>query len=44
MAKQAYLINVASAKNGVGYGKPWCHLDGFSEGVLRFILAYEHDD
>ena len=36
----AYLINVASAKNGVGYGK-WTHLDGFSENVLKFI--YEHE-
>ncbi len=35
-----YLINVASAKNGVGYGK-WVHLDGFSEAVLRFIIEHE---
>lgn len=35
-----YMINVASAKNGVGYGK-WVHIDGFSESVLRFISAYE---
>lgn len=37
-----YMINVASAKNGVGYGK-WTHLDGFSEGVLRYIHAVEND-
>lgn len=37
-----YMINVASAKNGVGYGK-WTHLDGFSEGVLRWIHASEND-
>ena len=37
-----YMINVASAKNGVGYGK-WTHLDGFSEGVLRWIHAVEND-
>jgi 60 kDa SS-A/Ro ribonucleoprotein len=36
----AYVINVASAKNGVGYG-PWTHLDGFSEHVLRWIIEYE---
>lgn len=36
-----YLINVASAKNGVGYGQPWVHLDGFSEQVIRWIAAYE---
>lgn len=42
VCERAYMINVASAKNGVGYGK-WVHLDGFSEGVLRFIHAYEND-
>lgn len=40
VAKKAYMINVASAKNGVGYGK-WTHIDGFSESVLRFIEAHE---
>lgn len=35
-----YMINVASAKNGVGYGK-WVHIDGFSEAVLRFMDEYE---
>jgi hypothetical protein len=35
-----YMINVASYENGVGYGK-WTHLDGFSEGVIRWIHAYE---
>lgn len=39
-APLAYMINVASYKNGVGYGK-WTHLDGFSEGVIRWIHAYE---
>lgn len=39
-AKNAYLINVASARNGVGYGR-WTHLDGFSEQVLRWIVEYE---
>lgn len=40
VAGKAYLINVASYRNGVGYGK-WVHLDGFSEQVLRYIGAYE---
>lgn len=40
--KRNYLINVASARNGIGYG-PWVHLDGFSEQVLRYIGAYEAD-
>ncbi|GAC1042232.1 TROVE domain-containing protein [Rhizobium sp. No.120] len=42
IAKSAYMINVASARNGVGYGK-WCHLDGFSEAVIRFISEVEND-
>lgn len=36
----AYMINVASARNGVGYGK-WKHLDGFSEHVIRWIVESE---
>lgn len=43
VAKQAYMINVASNKNGVGYGK-WTHIDGFSESVLRFIHETETHD
>jgi hypothetical protein len=38
--KFGYMINVASNKNGVGYG-PWIHFDGFSEAVVNFIAAYE---
>jgi hypothetical protein len=34
------MINVASAKNGVGYGA-WTHIDGFSESVLDFIQMTE---
>lgn len=40
IAKRGYMINVASARNGVGYGK-WVHIDGFSESVLKFIHARE---
>ena len=40
VAKLAYMINVASNQNGVGYGR-WTHIDGFSEQVLRFIVEYE---
>jgi 60 kDa SS-A/Ro ribonucleoprotein len=39
-AKHAYMINVASYRNGVGYGR-WTHIDGFSEGALRFIHEVE---
>lgn len=38
----AYMINVASAQRGVGYGK-WNHIDGFSEGILRYIHEIEND-
>ena len=31
-----FMINVASARNGVGYGK-WYHIDGFSEAVVTWI-------
>lgn len=40
-AKHAYMINVASYKNGVGYGNGWIHIDGFSENVLTFIHENE---
>lgn len=36
----AYMINVGSCRRGVGYGG-WTHLDGFSEGVLRWIHEVE---
>lgn len=42
-AKRAYMINVASNRNGVGYGR-WTHIDGFSEGVLRFIHEMERQE
>jgi 60 kDa SS-A/Ro ribonucleoprotein len=35
-----YLINVASYRNGVGYG-PWMHIDGWSEAVVEYIHALE---
>jgi hypothetical protein len=38
---QAYMINVASYRNGVGYGA-WTHIDGFSEAVFNYIDATEN--
>lgn len=38
--RRGYMINVASAKNGVGYYS-WTHLDGFSENIVRFIAHME---
>lgn len=37
-----YMVNVAAYQNGVGYG-PWTHIDGFSEGILRYISEIEVD-
>lgn len=42
VCKNAYMVNVASYKNGVGYGK-WKHIDGFSEGILKWIHEAERD-
>jgi len=39
---RAYMLNVASAQNGVGYGD-WIHMDGFSEAVLDYILEVEKE-
>lgn len=35
-----YFINVASAKNGIGYGE-WTHFDGWSEAICDYIAASE---
>lgn len=40
IAQNAYMINVAAYKNGVGYG-PWTRIEGFSENVLRWIGEHE---
>lgn len=38
-----YMINVASARNGVGYGA-WHHIDGWSEAVIDYIRVAESLD
>ena len=37
---KGFVINVASYKNGVGYGK-WTHIDGWSESAIEYIRALE---
>jgi hypothetical protein len=37
-----YVVNVASAQHGVGYG-PWTHIDGWSEAVVEYIRAAESE-
>jgi len=38
-----YMVNVASNRNGVGYGR-WLHVDGWSDAVLRFIAEHERTE
>ena len=38
--RTGYLVNVASNKNGVGYGA-WLHIDGWSDKVLDYIARHE---
>lgn len=38
---KGYMVNVASYKNGIGYG-PWVRLDGFSEAILTYIQESEN--
>jgi len=37
---KGYVVNVASNRNGVGYG-PWTHIDGWSETVVDYITELE---
>jgi 60 kDa SS-A/Ro ribonucleoprotein len=37
---KGYIVNVASYKNSVGYGK-WTHIDGWSESVVEYIRTLE---
>jgi hypothetical protein len=37
---RGYMLNVASYKNGVGYGS-WVHIDGWSDAVIEYIRATE---
>jgi 60 kDa SS-A/Ro ribonucleoprotein len=40
---KGYMINVASARNGVGAGN-WTRVDGFSEAVIDWIIAQEGEE
>jgi hypothetical protein len=37
---RGYVINVASNRNGIGYGD-WTHIDGWSEAVVDYIAELE---
>lgn len=40
--KKAYMLNVAGAKPSVAYG-PWTRVEGFSEGIIRYIATVENE-
>jgi 60 kDa SS-A/Ro ribonucleoprotein len=37
---KGYVINLASSKNGVGYGQ-WTHIDAWSESIVEYVRALE---
>jgi 60 kDa SS-A/Ro ribonucleoprotein len=39
---RGYVVNVASARNGVGYGA-WTHIDGWSEAVVDYLRSLESE-
>ena len=38
---RGYVVNVASFRNGVGYGA-WTHIDGWSEAIIKYIRSIEY--
>lgn len=42
-APLAYLVNVAPYQHGVNFGGRWTQVNGFSEGILRWMAAIESD-
>jgi 60 kDa SS-A/Ro ribonucleoprotein len=40
LTERAYMVNVASYKNGVGYGR-WMQIDGWSDSIVEYIRAAE---
>lgn len=40
LTEKAYMVNVATHRNGVGYGK-WRQIDGWSEAIVDYIAACE---
>lgn len=40
-AKNSYIINVGSYKNGTGYSNGWNHIDGWSDRIIDYIVELE---
>lgn len=43
LTAKAYMINVASYRNGIGYG-PWVSIDGWSERIFDFVREAEQTE
>jgi hypothetical protein len=41
---KAYMVNVASYRNGVGYGNGWRHIDGWSDNIFGWMREIESED
>ena len=39
----AWMINVASYRNGVGYGHGWNHVDGWSDNIFAYMRERENE-
>lgn len=39
-SKAAYVVNVGTYQNGIGYGK-WTHIDGWSEAIVDYLREFE---
>jgi hypothetical protein len=39
---KGYIINVASARNGVGYGQ-FTHIDGFSSSIVEWLINEQNE-
>ena len=37
------MINVASYRNGVGYGHGWNHVDGWSDNIFAYMRERENE-
>lgn len=42
--QRCYMVNMAAAQNGVERARGWVRINGFSEGVLRYIHAVEGNE
>lgn len=41
VCEKAYMVNIATYQNGIGYNGGWVHIDGWSDTILKYITEYE---